>query len=693
MQDPFYTAQETTEEYNVLEFFARLWGKRLSILLWGILFALATAGYMLAMTKPYTAEALVRVDSDFFEKGPDVAIDSEVDFIRSRSMFLLALNALGPSVDVSDSDGKSIQTMLSTVLGMEGQNKFSSTQSGFKIDTLLVPDRLLNQKLSLKIEEEGHYALYDADQNLLYRDVDTIAGVDAAKNQPVELHVSDITAPAGSSYTVVPRSPKNYIAELQKQLGTEAIGRRERSGFIRLTFSSEHPEFAKAFLSALVDTYIKRAYDHSSMGKLQALTRIEGQLADTKADLEKAENALKDFQLKAGTVDMTAEMQYALQQLMEVENQIRLIKSKQKELSVYYTGAHPSQLALTDQLRYLESERARKQSTVDQFPQTQATLLKLKREVETFKQIYETTSEKLTEMRNDAASITGYAKVIDEPELLPGGSMFTFFKNLIAGFVAGCLLGAVLAYLKHFSPFSPVHGTEQLDMLGDLPVLGRIHRTITYKTFWRDKSQRRVIPILTPGQAEKPSLDFSHLQRNLGFATFSAGNPVILITSRKPGHGPAAIAANIGALSARTQRTLVIDCSFQERGINKFYKVDATPGLSDVMVGKAPLTQAIRTLDTNYHFIAGGGATSYGAHMLQHPLFVDILKEFAKSYRQIIIYYPGLREDMVTSNFVQYVGSIAFVVSAGETVERMRRFLSGFRHLANVKGIILDDVR
>ena len=675
MNEPFHSNYANDDPYRLLDFCERIWRRRGRILLWGVAVAMLTAGYSFFYTKPYTAETLLRIDSTndnvaavVSSRVLDVSIDSEIDFIRSRSMFMLALNALGPSVDVYSGQSK-----LKTSIGAEGETSFSSTQPELKIDRLQVPDRLLNQRLTLRIEKDQHYSLYDVENHLLYSDIPTEekhSATDFEPAIPVRLTVSDIHAPPGSSFTLIPRSPRNYLEELQRQLGAETLGRHDRSGFIRLTFSSENPSFAKGFLSALVDTYIKRAYDVSTSGKLHTIERLDQQQTVVKKNLEDAELNLKNFEMQSGTVDLPSEVRLKLQELMEIETQIR---------------------TLNDQLQYLDAEHDRRQTAMDLLPETERQLLQLKREVETYKQMYDLTAVKLTQLHNDTASLTSYAKVIDEPELVKDSGTLHLIKTAILGFVAGCLIGATIVYATVLSPLAGLQAKDQIDSITQLPVLGSLSRSSSVRNLLRGGRLKSGVPFLANGDLSRAP-EMVTLMKNLGFASFGAANPVWLITSEHATTGSAVIAANIAAAYAKTNRTLLIDCSMKESGIHNHFRISQDPGLSDMLTGKASIEEAIHNINANLAFLPCGTATSYGTPLLQRTFFVEVLKEFAKSFRHVVLYYPGLAESQIHGELLSYVGSVALVVSAGERVERVRHYFEPLQHLANLKGVILDHL-
>lgn len=692
MHDPFHPQARHDEHHRVMEAAAQLWRKRIVILLWGLGCALATALYMLACAKPYTAEGLLRLDADVSQHALAITLESEMDFIRARSTLLKAINRLGPSVDVYRADSK-LKAQARDVLGFGSANIFSAEGAELTIDRLEVPDRLLNQKLTLRIEPDSHYSLFDASGKLLYSDVMPDAHT-TPEALPVKLSISSIHAEPGQSFTIIPNSSKDIIAQLQSQLTIDTVGRKEHAGFIRLRFASENAEFAKRFLSAVMETYVERAYAQRADSAREAGARLTAQLDTIRSALEKAEAAREHFQNRAGTVDMTEQMRLSLEQLMQVDNQIRTVTAKQKELGAYYTSAHPSQQAVNDQLRYLISERSRLQQSIDRLPETQRELLRITREVETYKQMFETTADKLTELRTTAASITGYATIVDHPELAMGSGLLHYLKTIFIGFLIGLVLGSVATYITSFSPLATLSSSGQLATLTELSVLGSLRRVApTTQTWYMAYFKKRHQRMLDDHRDTRPLRDYIALIDNLAFAGHGAANPVLMLTSIRPGNAPAVIAANIAMLSARHEKTLLIDCSMREHGIHSCLRTHPTPGLSDVMVGKAVFDAAVQTLAPNLCFIPGGTATSYGGSLLHQQLFVDILSEFGKTFTRIVLYCPGMREDLNTSPLTTYAGMIALILGPGEKLVRIRRFLHYFDKRPNVKGVILDGLR
>lgn len=698
MDDPYHIPYSRREHDDLRYLLSRLWRRRGRIALVGILSAVAVSIYSLYFTKPYVAEALVRVDAlvdagdSGVARGPDVNLDTEIDFIRSRSMFQLALGRLGPNVDIYAAEGTAL-TSLRTLLNGRPDNRYRSAQPGFQIDTLQVPDRWLNQRLTLSFTEKGGYVLTSADGQLLLR---AAAGSPAPDNPPpasaVTLRISHVTVAPGSRFILIARSPKDVIATLQKQLSVETIGRRERSGYLRLTFVSDNPVFAKQFLGALTDTYIARAYEQSTHGRLEALSRLEEQLNQTRAALEQAETARRDFQQQSGSFDMSQETKLWLQQMMAIEDQLRTLHARQKELAAFYTPAHPALQSISDQVSYLDNERKRLQQAIDALPETQRKLLLREREVETQKDLYTLTSQKLFELRSEAASITGYATLIDAPELLPHNNFNKLIKSIILGFAIGVLAGATFVYTLAFSPLASVRTGDQVLDGPEVPVLGRLQRVSALHRVWLQRTARGIPLMVGENNRDGIRADALELNRNLTFAAFGDANPVTIVTALSGNHASAAIAMNIAAIHARGARTLLIDGSMQPHGIHQFFRRDPVPGLSDVLIGEATIDKALHEVTRGLYFLPGGSATSMNGNLLRQQRFFDMIQQCTQKFSHIVLYYPAIDREGLASAFVQWAGSLALVISRGDGREAARAAVARLQRLRNFKGLILDDL-
>ena len=81
----------------------------------------------------------------------------------------------------------------------------------------------------------------------------------------------------------------------------------------------------------------------------------------------------------------------------------------------------------------------------------------------------------------------------------------------------------------------------------------------------------------------------------LDYSWPEAGPRAIIVTSTAPGEGKTLTAVNLGAHArARWTKVLLIDADLRKPQVHSVLKIKRTPGLSDILVGKAKPSEAIQ---------------------------------------------------------------------------------------------------
>ncbi len=700
-------AASRSEEYSVIDFLVRLWGRKWQIVAIALLITAMTGVYIALFSKPYYVQTLLRIEAEASNTGTtaeakpkDANLETETSSLSSRSMIAMALEAMGPSVDVVTGETW-LQEKVANLLQTEDRHRFPAKHLGLTIEKLLVPDRLLNKKLTLSIGADKTYTLTGPDHDVLFSGTavgiyqpaavlaEQPAGGDAeVKN--VEMVISHLAVPAGRVIVLIARQPKNFIGSLQNQMKVEALTRKEDSGFIRITIATKNVPFATSFLTALVDNYVKFAYDRSALGKIDALQRLDDEAKAIEHQLEQAETSLTAFQQANHTVDTTAETQFTLQRLLDLQTQLSRLKAKQKEDSAFYTSAYPAQIALADQITYLQAELADVQTSIKQMPETERQLFKLKRDVESLQQSFTLTADKATQLRNEVSGIRGYAKIVDPPELVWATTWSSIVKKLLISFAGGTIIGAMLVYLVYFSPFAWIARIEQLATLSDLPLIGTVSHLSRrqLKTLPTAFNNRMALSDKAVFQS-----DIERLERDLTFSTSGAGNNIRLFTSLGRRQGVTLLTTFLAASQARRQRTILIDCNILRRDSNPYLAAAPAPGLSDVIIDMGQLGSAVRrTSIDNLWFLPAGTATTYGAQLLDRGSFRQLLLALSQTYECVILNYPPLADPRDFNATVAQAGAVFYIVRARQNVERVRQFLRSFGGFPNVKGTILNNL-
>jgi capsular exopolysaccharide synthesis family protein len=147
----------------------------------------------------------------------------------------------------------------------------------------------------------------------------------------------------------------------------------------------------------------------------------------------------------------------------------------------------------------------------------------------------------------------------------------------------------------------PRSGEEVADELG-LPLLAKLPeppRRVTKKM--------RLLMLERPNGSHAEALRL--LRANLEFAIGENGVQVIMFVSAVGTEGKSATAANLGVALARIgERVVVVDLDLRQPRLARYFKLEASPGISDVVFGRTTVATAIA------HLPLSGGTNGNQSH-------------------------------------------------------------------------------
>lgn len=173
------------------------------------------------------------------------------------------------------------------------------------------------------------------------------------------------------------------------------------------------------------------------------------------------------------------------------------------------------------------------------------------------------------------------------------------------------------------------------------------------------------------------------------------GEPeVVLVTSAAPGDGKTTSVANLAVTMAETGRSvLVLGCDFRRPEIHGYFGVPTSPGVADVLTGRASLASVIRRTDVPSVSIAPSGdhLRSLGDVAAAGRRLIEEARGLADI---VIIDTPPLLATNDASELIPAVDAVVVVSRVGKTTSdgaRRTRFLLD-RLGAPVAGIIAVGV-
>jgi capsular exopolysaccharide synthesis family protein len=132
---------------------------------------------------------------------------------------------------------------------------------------------------------------------------------------------------------------------------------------------------------------------------------------------------------------------------------------------------------------------------------------------------------------------------------------------------------------------------------------------------------------------------FRRIRTSLQFSAPAAKQRSLLVTSLQPEDGTTSAATNLAIAVAQSgKRVLLIDANFRRPALHRVFGGEASPGLSNILIGDASLATCVRPTGTSgLDLLAGGPTPPNPAELLGGESCRSLLKEATTTYDQVII--------------------------------------------------------
>ncbi|UEB94232.1 polysaccharide biosynthesis tyrosine autokinase [Pseudomonas sp. HN2] len=626
-------------------------------------FMVTGVAYAVLATPVYLANALVQVEpkkndmlgfSDLNSmlggQSPSV---TEIGIIKSRAVIGKTVDDLRLDIDVTPNTFPLIGGFLSRRYRGESETSVAPPRFGLssyawggerlEFTRLELPKDLLGKKLTLIAGEQQRFQLFDENDNLL---AEGVAG-EAFANDGVEGQIAQLAANPGTRFQVV-RNPRIVtIQGYQDALDISEQGKE--SGIIRLALASSDAGEAVKILNKIASLYVEQNVRRTSAEAAQSLAFLQSQLPQVKRDLAKASDALNAYQTHGKTVNISLETQSVLGQSVALETRISELKMQQAELDRKFTKQHPAYRALMTQIGELTQQQKSLEGKVQDLPATQQELLNLTRDVEVASQIYTQLLNKSQELDIVRAGAVGNVRLIDTADvdltspIKPKKPLIVLIATLLGAFIG------VAVVLLRKSLSRGLEGPEGIEQLG-LPV----YASIPYSALQEEEDSKKgrardgvdkpayLLALRNPTDLSIESI--RSLRTCLHFAGLDSTNNRIMISGPSPQVGKTFVSSNLAAVMALSgQRVVLIDADMRKGHLHKTLNTPISNGLSDLLVKRCTLEQAINTVEIdNLHFISRGQVPPNPSELLMHANFRELLAQLSERYDLVIIDTPPL---------------------------------------------------
>jgi succinoglycan biosynthesis transport protein ExoP len=207
-----------------------------------------------------------------------------------------------------------------------------------------------------------------------------------------------------------------------------------------------------------------------------------------------------------------------------------------------------------------------------------------------------------------------------------------------------------------------IRSTRDLEDTTDHPILGVIG-------FDAKAKQRPLVVHQDPTSARAEA--YRALRTNLQFVQVDSRDRVVVVTSSLPGEGKSTTTANLAiALADTDQRVLLIDADLRRPRLDQYLGVEGAVGLTDVLIGRAGLADAVQNWGHNHLYVLPAGRTPPNpSELLDSKAMASLLDQLTPEFDWVIIDAPPLLPVTDAAVLASKASGVIIAVAAGKTTE------------------------
>ncbi|AKL09049.1 polysaccharide biosynthesis tyrosine autokinase [Klebsiella oxytoca] len=690
------TAVKDPDEIDLRRLVGELIDHRKLILSVTSLFTLIALVYALFATPIYQADALVQVEqkqgnallNSLSQVLPDSQPQSapEIALLRSRMI-------LGKTVDDLNLQAK-IEEDYFPVFGRGLARLLGNKPNNLNISRLY---------LSIPGEEvpEIDVKILDNDRFIVTGEGIEITGKvgQLIEAKGLSLLVSEIDGEPGTTFTVSYISRLKAITNLQDNLVIADEGKD--TGILTLSLTGDDQTQIKNIIDSISTNYLAQNIARQAAQDAKSLEFLNEQLPKVRSDLDLAEDKLNGYRQQKDSVDLSLEAKAVLDQIVNVDNQLNELTIRESEVSQLFTKEHPTYKALMEKRKTLQDEKNKLNKRVSAMPETQQEVLRLSRDVDSGRAVYMQLLNRQQELSIAKSSAIGNVRIIDNAITQPKPVKPNKVLIILLGLVIGLFISVGLV-LARVVLRKGIESPEQLEELGisvyaSVPVSEEFAKRVERSSKMKSKKlDEAAVFLAVENPADLAIESIRGLRTSLHFAMMEARNNVLMITGASPNAGKTFISSNLAEVISQTgKKVLFLDADLRKGYTHKLFNTDNNSGLSEILSGKIPVEQAVKTLPKiGFDYISRGMVPPNPAELLMHKRFGELIDWANEHYDLVIVDTPPILAVTDAAVIGNYAGTTLLVArfeqnTAKEIEVSIKRFeQSG----VNIKGCILNGI-
>ncbi|HEX9934491.1 MAG TPA: polysaccharide biosynthesis tyrosine autokinase, partial [bacterium] len=279
-------------------------------------------------------------------------------------------------------------------------------------------------------------------------------------------------------------------------------------------------------------------------------------------------------------------------------------------------------------------------------PEKSLKLAQLQREAEVSNSIFMMLREKFEESRIAEASQIGSVRIVDYAEpprtpIKPNKKV-----NILLGIMVGLGLGIGVTFAREYidTSLKSIEDVERLQfpVLGAIPFIAsqKINRQLQTPNGELIKIESRLVTHFAPNSTVSEA--YRSFRTNVQYAKVDQAFRSLLLTSPGPGEGKSTSTANLAITFAQMgAKTLLIDADLRRPVLHGIFAQSRDEGLTNVLVGKLPLEDAIKPLKIrNLYLLTSGTPPKNPSEFLASKVMHRLLHKMENQFDLVLLDSP-----------------------------------------------------
>lgn len=367
--------------------------------------------------------------------------------------------------------------------------------------------------------------------------------------------------------------------------------------------------------------------------------------------------AYSDARVRSAVEQADAARSVLREQLSEVDNRLTAVQAELRGDAGPSQGENQTESQLTDELTSLSAQKS------------------------------------ALEERLDALALSGAG---DGPQIVspaePNGSPTSPkpVRNLLAGFVAGLVVGLALALVRERLDDAVRTEGDLQEIAVGLPVLATLpHIKVRGRNDFIAITSPAGRGVVEPLRTVRTALQYVSIDRPINR---------LLIASPTPGDGKSTLALNIALAYGRAgKRTVLVDADLRRPRLSRFVDNPRGWGLTSVLLGDTQLEDSVLRVagEANFALLPTGPTLQGSSEIFESNRTRALLDAIGAQADMVVLDAPPLLAIADALTLAQNVDAVLLVARSGKTSKRdVQAALERLRQVgAPVVGVVLNDSR